>query len=261
MSRLGPLFRSTRDAGRAAFIPYLTVGFPSLEATGELLDGLAGAGADVIELGIPFSDPMADGPTIQWTSQVALEQGTRTDDVFRVLQDFRGRHQVPVVLFTYLNAPWARGVERFLAEARAAGADGLLLTDLPLGSDPALEAVLESSSVDLVRLVAPTTPPGRAREIAARSQGFVYYVSRTGVTGAAAALPPSLVDEIEGLKAAAPVPVAVGFGVSTPDQARVLGAVADGVVVGSALMDQLRQGGVDGAVSLARDLAGALAER
>lgn len=168
---------------------------------------------------------------------------------------------MPVVLFTYLNAPWARGVERFLAEARAAGADGLLLTDLPLGSDPALEAVLESSSVDLVRLVAPTTPPGRAREIAARSQGFVYYVSRTGVTGAAAALPPSLVDEIEGLKAAAPVPVAVGFGVSTPDQARVLGAVADGVVVGSALMDQLRQGGVDGAVSLARDLAGALAER
>ncbi|NNM34843.1 MAG: tryptophan synthase subunit alpha, partial [Gemmatimonadetes bacterium] len=219
---------------------------------------LAEAGADVVELGIPFSDPMADGPTIQRTSQVALDGGTSIDDVFRVLQSFRTDHETAAVLFTYLNAPWARGVQTFVEEAASAGADGLLLTDLPLGSDADLEARLESGPLDLVRLVAPTTPPDRAARIAARSQGFVYYVSRTGVTGASSELPPALVEEVGALKGAASVPIAVGFGVSTPQQGRTLASVADGVVVGSALMDALGKGGVEAAVRLAMELMEAL---
>lgn len=258
MSRVGRAFEHSSGADRSAFVPYLTVGYPSVAASADLLRGLAEAGADIIELGIPFSDPMADGPTIQHTSQVALEGGTRTDDVFRVLEEFRSDHETAVVLFTYLNAPWAKGVPTFLDEAAAAGADGILLTDLPLGSDPELEALLESSALDLVRLIAPTTPPDRAARIASRSQGFVYYVSRTGVTGASSELPPALVEEVGALRGAASVPVAVGFGVSTPDQARRLAQVADGVVVGSALMDALGRGGVEGAVGLAVELMDAL---
>ena len=254
VTRVGRAFQRSSDSVRAAFVPYLTVGYPSVAASAELLHGLAEAGADVIELGIPFSDPMADGPTIQHTSQVALDQGTTPSDVFAILEAFRAHHDTAVVLFTYLNAPWALGVSSFVDEAASAGADGLLLTDLPLGADPELEDLLESGPLDLVRLVAPTTPPERAMRIASRSQGFVYYVSRTGVTGASSELPPSLVEEVGALKTAASVPVAVGFGVSTPGQARLLAPVADGVVVGSALMDALGRGGVEAAVGLAREL-------
>ena len=155
---MGSVFEQSAGANRSVFVPYLTVGYPSVAASSELFHGLAEAGAGVIELGIPFSDPMADGPTIQHTSQVALDGGTRIDDVFRVLEDFRASHGTAVVLFTYLNAPWARGVEAFVEEAASAGADGLLLTDLPLGSDPDLEDRLESGPLDLVRLIAPHDP-------------------------------------------------------------------------------------------------------
>ncbi len=242
---LASRFAAWQAAGRRVLIPYLTAGYPEPGATLPLLERLAAAGADIIELGVPFSDPVADGPTIQRSSQRALEQGVDLGWVLARLREFRGRHDTPVVLFTYLNPVLAYGADRFLADAVAAGADGVLLTDLPVGSDPELEGAFERAPLALVRLLAPTTPPARARAIAARAQGFLYYISRMGVTGARAALPPELARELEAIRALSPVPVAVGFGISTPDQAAAVARVADGIVVGSALIDALDRGGAD----------------
>lgn len=247
-----------RAAGRPALIPYLTAGFPRREDTLPLLVGLADAGADVLELGIPFSDPLADGPTIQRASQRALDGGATPAWVMETLAAFRAQRDTPVVLFTYLNPLLAYGPERFLADAVATGADGLLLTDLPVGSDPELEATLEGSELALVRLVAPTTPRARALEIARRSQGFLYYVARAGVTGARAELPATLTAEVAALRDATPVPIAVGFGISTPEQAAAVARVADGVVVGSALIDAVEGGGPDAGTELIAGLRRAL---
>ena len=258
--RIAVRFEEVAARGRRGFIPYVTTGYPSLAHTREMVAGLAELGADVIELGIPFSDPMADGPTIQRSSQGALDNGTTVDDVFDVLSELRRTSDVPVVIFSYLNPVYSRGVETFIREAAEAGADGILATDLPLGADPALEAQLLDSSLDLVRLVAPTTTPQRIREIALSSQGFLYYVARTGVTGARDQLRSALAKEAGAVRAVSPLPVAVGFGVSTPDHARAVGAAADAAVVGSALVNRLDEGGVPAALALARDLRRALDE-
>lgn len=256
--RIRARFAALASQGRPGFVPYLTAGYPTLAHTRELLAGLADAGADVIELGVPFSDPMADGPTIQRSCQGALDAGATTDGVLEVLADLRRVSEAPVVLFSYLNPLIARGVDAFLREALDAGADGILATDLPLGADPELEAQLTESPLDLVRLIAPTTTALRACEIAHASQGFVYYVARTGVTGVRPALPEELAAATTGVREMSPCPVAVGFGVSTPEQARQVGAVADAAVVGSALVDCLDEGGVAGALALARELRKAL---
>lgn len=256
--RIGARFADLAAEKRKGFIPYVTAGYPTLDDTRALLAGLAEAGADVIELGIPFSDPMADGPTIQRSSQGALDHGTTVGDVFSVLAELRRASAVPVVIFSYLNPIHSRGVETFIREAVDAGADGILPTDLPLGADPALEAALEACPLDLVRLVAPTTHGARVREIACASQGFVYYIARTGVTGARTELRAELAREAGAVRAVSPLPVAVGFGVSTAEHARAVGAAADAAVVGSALVDRLDEGGVDGALGLARELRAAL---
>ncbi len=258
--RIAARFAALGAQGRRGFIPYVTAGYPTLYHTRALLAGLADAGADVIELGIPFSDPMADGPTIQRSSQGALDRGTTVSDVLEVLAELRDASDVPVVIFSYLNPIHSRGVENFIREAVDAGADGILPTDLPLGADPALEAALEACPLDLVRLIAPTTDPVRAAEIARASQGFVYYIARTGVTGAGAELRAELAREAGAVCAVSPVPVAVGFGVSTAEHARAVGAAADAAVVGSALVDRLDEGGVAGALELARELRAALDE-
>ena len=258
--RIGARFARLAAEGRAGFVPYVTAGYPTLEHTRALVAGLGEAGADVIELGIPFSDPMADGPTIQRSSQGALDQGTTVDDVFAVLAELRAASEVPVVIFSYLNPICSRGADAFIRQALDAGADGILPIDLPLGADPALEAALEASPLDLVRLVAPTTCPARVREITRASQGFVYYIARTGVTGARQELRGELAREAGAVRAVSPCPVAVGFGVSTPEHARAVGAAADAVVVGSALVDRLDDGGVAGALELARELRAALDE-
>lgn len=255
---LARVFAASADAGRAVLIPYLTAGFPEPSATPAILERLAAAGADVIELGVPFSDPVADGPTIQRSSQLALERGTTLAWVLDCLAEFRRRSETPVVLFTYLNPILAYGAERFLADAVQAGAAGVLLTDLPVGSDAALESAFERSPLALVRLIAPTTPADRAREIAQRAQGFLYYISRMGVTGARAELPPALAAEVRALKAVASVPVAVGFGISTAQQAAAVARVADGVVVGSALIDAIERNGVAGAEEFVRGLRAGL---
>jgi tryptophan synthase alpha chain len=245
--RIDERFADCRARGRKALIPYITAGYPTPEATPEILEMLVRAGADIIELGVPFSDPVADGPTIQRSSQRALENGVTLNWSLRALQVFRETHSTPVVLFSYLNPILAHGVVRFLEDALGSGADGVLITDLPVGSDSSLEEMFETSDLSLIRLVAPTTSRVRAREVARRAQGFLYYIARTGVTGATASLREGLVRELTELRAVTEVPIAVGFGISTPAQAAEVARVADGVVVGSALINALDLGGIPAA--------------
>lgn len=259
--RIASRFAALRAEGRRALIPYLTAGYPAPAATPELLERLVRAGADVIELGVPFSDPLADGPTIQRASQRAIENGATLRATLELLSAFRARHETPVVLFTYLNPLLAYGVDRFIGDAVDAGADGVLLTDLPVGSDASLEEAFERSPLDLIRLIAPTTPPARAREIARRAQGFIYYISRTGVTGATKALREGLAGEVAAIREAARVPVAVGFGISSPEQAAEAAAAADGIVVGSALINALDREGPEGMESFLAGLRAALDRR
>lgn len=251
---LAVTFERLAAAGHRAFIPFLTHGYPAPEDTPRLLGRLAEAGADAIELGVPFSDPLADGPTIQAASWRALEQGVSLEGTLDLVAEVSA-DLPPIVLFSYLNPILRYGVERTLERAEAGGAAGLLVTDLPVGSHPALESRLASSSLDLIPLVAPTTPPERLERIVGTASGFLYYISRLGVTGARDSLDESLGPRVEELRRLARLPVAVGFGISRPDQARAVAGVADGVVVGSALVAALDRG--EGAFA---QLAGALAE-
>jgi len=219
---------------------------------------VAAAGADFVEVGVPFSDPLADGPTIQRTTQTALEQGMT---VARVLDLVRGAAvDVPVIIMTYLNPVLAYGVQRFAKEAHEAGAAGVLLTDLPAGADPAVEKTVTNSSLALIRLVAPTTDAARLKIALAGASGFVYLISRLGVTGARTDVPPDLDAQVQRIrKASSPhLPVAVGFGIGTPAQAAAAARSADGVIVGSALMDALAKGGISDMERLTRELAAAV---
>lgn len=260
-SALEARFAEWRAAGRRALIPYLTAGYPRAEATPGLLDALVSAGADVIELGVPFSDPLADGPTIQRASQRALEGGMSVAGALHILERFRAAHPTPVVLFTYLNPVLRYGLERFVQDAEAAGADGLLLTDLPAGAAPEIEGVVLDSGLDLIRLIAPTTLPERAREIGACARGFVYYISRAGVTGARESVRAELAAEVQALRAIVTVPIAVGFGIAKPEHAALVAEVADGVVVGSALIEQIEAEGERGAAVLLSSLRRAIDAR
>lgn len=252
-------FARCRAEDRAALIPFLTCGYPSSAESLELLREMARAGADIIELGIPFSDPLADGPTIQRSSFQALEGGMTTQGTLEVLRGFRAEHDTPVVLFSYLNPILRYGVDEFARVAVEAGAQGLLLTDVPAGADPSLERRLAAHGLDLIRLIAPTTTPERVALIARAGAGFLYYVSRTGVTGARAQLRRALGLEVQEVKdRVGRIPVAVGFGISTPEQAADVAAVADGVVVGSALIDRCEQGGAEGVRDFVAALRGAM---
>ncbi|MDT8339987.1 MAG: tryptophan synthase subunit alpha [Longimicrobiales bacterium] len=257
-SRLQRAFRERAARGQAALVPYLTAGFPRRSDTAPALDALVAAGADVIELGIPFSDPLADGPTIQASSFRALSNGVTVDGVLDEVAAFRDRHDTALVLFTYLNPVVRYGVERFCARAREVGADGLLLTDLPAGADVGVEETVRASGLALIRLLAPTTPPERIPQVVRGGAGFLYYISRTGVTGASASLREELADEVARIRVGTDLPVAVGFGISTPEQAAAVARVADGVVVGSALIRALEEGGVVGAGDFLRGLRDAM---
>ena len=227
-------FKLLGSEGRTALIPYLTAGYPNRDATVPMLERFKDVGADIIELGIPFSDPLADGPTIQRSSFRALENGTTVASVLDDLRTFRDGNDIPIVLFSYLNPILAYGLEAFLSDAVTAGADGILLTDLPTGADPAVEEVISESPLALIRL------------IARGGSGFVYYISRTGVTGASVKLRESLAEELGQIRSVVSLPVAVGFGISTPEQAASVAGVADGVVVGSALIEALDKSGIEG---------------
>ena len=257
-SRILTALRSRMDRGQSALIPYICAGYPDRDQSLAMMHAAADAGADVIELGIPFSDPLADGPTIQRATFEALQQGMTVEGALGILEEFRTTHDTPVVLFTYLNPVYHFGMDRFVTAAAAVGADGLLLTDLPAGADPELEGAAARGGLDLIRLLAPTTALDRVPRVGEGGGGFIYYISRTGVTGARTELRQELAREIEALRGQISIPIAVGFGISTPEQAALVGGLADGVVVGSALLDAVDEGGVDGAGAFLRSLREAM---
>ncbi|MBA3889305.1 MAG: tryptophan synthase subunit alpha [Gemmatimonadaceae bacterium] len=247
-------FATLRTAGRKALIPYVTAGFPDPARTGDLLQGLQACGADIIEVGVPFSDPMADGPVIQASSQAALEHGVTFDRVLEMIA--AARLDIPVVLFSYLNPLVAAGDDA-LRRAADAGAHGVLVTDLPVGADPEREDWLGGGPLAFIRLVAPTTPVERMRLIARNGSGFVYLISRLGVTGTRDDLPPDLSDTVARLRGATDLPVCVGFGISRPEQARIVAGMADGVIVGSAVVRASGEG-VDTALALVAGMRAAI---
>jgi tryptophan synthase alpha chain len=247
-------FATLNKAGKRALVAYVTAGHPTVARSRELLTALEEAGVDVIEVGVPFSDPMADGPVIQASSQRALENGMTFDGVLELVEG--AALGVPVVLFSYLNPILAAGPQALTRAARS-GVHGLLLTDLPVGADPALEERFAASPLAFIRLVAPTTPARRMALIASHGSGFVYLISRLGVTGTRDELPTDLPDTIARLRSATTLPVCVGFGVSTPAQAASVARLADGVVVGSALV-QAADESVAAAARLARSLRTAI---
>ncbi len=242
-SRLAPAWAALRARARPALIPYLTAGYPTREVSEEALRA-ADEIADILEVGVPFSDPLADGPTIQRSTFAALEGGMTLAGTLELIE--RARLSRPVVVFSYLNPILRYGLERFLADAESLGVAGLLLTDLPAGSDPAVEETIERSALDLIRLIAPTTRPERLATAVSGARGFVYLVARLGVTGASERLAADLEESVGRVREATTLPVAVGFGISTPAQAAAVARVADGVVVGSALVDTLSREGVAG---------------
>jgi tryptophan synthase alpha chain len=254
-SSLDQVWAALRANGRRALIPYLTAGFPSLDASTEALRRAAEV-SDILEVGVPFSDPLADGPTIQRSTFEALRQGMTLAGTLDLIA--RAELNRPVVVFSYLNPILRYGVQRFLTDAAALGVAGLILTDLPAGSDPEVESAVQRSELDLIRLIAPTTGAVRLKAAVEGAQGFVYLVARLGVTGASSGLSATLGDSVAAVRRATPLPVAVGFGISTPDQAHAVANVADGVVVGSALVDVLGRDGVAAAARFLGSLRRAL---
>ena len=252
---LAPAWTALRSAGRKALIPYLTAGYPSPAASAAALRSAAEV-ADIVEVGVPFSDPLADGPTIQRSTFEALRQGMTLAGTLELVA--RAELSRPVVIFSYLNPILQFGVERFLRRSESLGIAGLLLTDLPAGSDPAVESAVQASGLDLIRLVAPTTGSERLAVTLKGAQGFVYLVARLGVTGARASLDAELKDSVARVRKVTTLPLAVGFGISTPAQARAVARMADGVVVGSALVEILGRDGVGAARSFLDSLRDAL---
>jgi tryptophan synthase alpha chain len=243
MSRIAERLAAVRARGEKALIPFVTAGDPDLGVTEALLPALAEAGADVIELGVPWSDPSADGPKIQRSSERALASGTTLRRVLNLVKAMRPSLDVPIVLMGYANSFLSMGERHFPEAAREAGVDGVITVDCPPEEEPAFFENLEACGVDAILLAAPTTTDERLAMLAKRTRGFLYYVSLTGVTGAREALPPRLAENVARIRKVATVPVCVGFGISTPEQAAAVAEHADGVVVGSALLKIVEQGG------------------
>ena len=239
MNRIDALFTRLRSEGRRALMPFLTAGDPSVEHTADIIALLAEAGADIVELGIPYSDPLADGPSIQASSQRALDRLVTPPKVLDMVREARGRTDVPLVLMTSYNLVLRYGLTRFAADAREAGADGAILTDLPPEEATPWKEAADARSLATIFLVAPTSTLARIRLVAEHTTGFVYCVSRTGVTGARAEMAAELRQFLSQVRAATDKPLCVGFGISTPEHVREVIGMADGAVIGSALVDFL----------------------
>jgi tryptophan synthase alpha chain len=237
MTRIDATFAALRQNKQTALIPFITAGDPDLATTADLIRTLAENGADLIELGMPFSDPMADGPTIQSASERALAAGVTLEKVLQLVSDVRRDCQIPLVLMGYYNPVFRYGAERFANAAAAAGVDGLLLVDLPPEEAAEISPLLKSVGIALITLLAPTTPPERMRRLAQAAEGYLYYVSMTGVTGAQKINPQDIRRAVEELQGMTEVPVGVGFVITSIAEARAVGEFADGVVVGSALVN------------------------
>jgi tryptophan synthase alpha chain len=263
MSNISATLNAIRDAGRKALVTFVTAGDPDLETSEKVVHALVESGVDLIELGFPFSDPMADGPTIQLASERALAAGTTLRGVLDMVARVRKHSNVPIVLMGYFNPVYVYGVESFARDAAAAGVDGLLLVDLPPEEAGELHPLLKGAGIDLITLLAPTTGAERGARLAAAGEGFLYYVSMTGVTGSQQVDAAAIADAVSVLRSVSPVPVAVGFGVATPDDARAVARIADAVVVGSALVKVIAEHGastrlLDEVKSFARALRAAV---
>ena len=253
-TRISKRFAELRDAGELGIVAYIAAGDPTLDATLRHVLGLAEAGADVIELGVPFSDPLADGPTIQRASERALKSGTTLHGVLDLVRRIRQSSQVPLVLFSYFNPILQFGLEKFAAAAAESGADGVLVTDLTPEESEDYRRILKARGLDTIFLAAPTSTDERLQKIAACSSGFLYLISRTGVTGAKDALPDDLPALLRRAHRFTQLPIAVGFGISLPGHVSVLGGLADAAVVGSALVAEIEKAtSVDAACAALRD--------
>lgn len=241
MSRISETFARPATQGRGALVPFITAGDPDIETTRELLFALARAGSDLIEVGVPFSDPIADGPVIQRASERALRQRISVAEILNVVADTRKQMDVPVVIFSYLNPLLQFGISRFAEEAARAGVDGVLLTDLALEESDEFSKALRANSLDLILLVAPTSTDERLRTIAERASGFIYAVSRTGVTGATTELSNEAEKLVRRVRAVTDLPIAVGFGISNPEQVSEVWRYADAAVVGSAIVAEIER--------------------
>ncbi len=241
MTRISETFRRLMKRGAKAFIPYVMAGDPSLDKTAEVVHILEECGADIIELGVPFSDPLADGPTIQRASERALSNHVTLRKVISLVRDLRQSTQVPLVLMTYFNPVFKYGIEDFIGNARVAGVDGVIIPDLPPDEAEDFIRLSRKASLDTIFLLAPTSTEERIRKVTKASGGFIYYVSMTGITGANLSLDGSMETLISSIREFTDKPIAVGFGVSTPDEASAVSRVADGVIVGSAIVKRLHE--------------------
>ncbi len=238
-NRIDQRFATLRQAGKAAFVAYIAAGDPDMNRCLEIMLALEKAGVDVIELGVPFSDPMADGIVNQMAAHRALEAGATTAKVLDLVRRFRETSEIPVVLFTYLNPIYSYGFAKFHEDAAAVGTDGILLLDLPPDEVSHHAEFIESGPMRRIRLIAPTTPTDRLPTLAAASEGFIYYVSREGVTGTQTSLAADIRENVAEIKRHTEVPVVVGFGISTPAQSAEVARASDGVVVGSAIVSEI----------------------
>ncbi|WP_085676591.1 MULTISPECIES: tryptophan synthase subunit alpha [unclassified Pseudomonas] len=262
MSRLEQRFAELKTEGRSALVTFVTAGDPGYDASLQILKGLPAAGADVIELGMPFTDPMADGVAIQLATLRALEAGQTLAKTLQMVREFRvDNHSTPIVLMGYYNPIHRFGVDKFVTEAKQAGVDGLIIVDLPPEHDAELATPAQAAGIDFIRLTTPTTDDARLPRVLERSSGFVYYVSVAGVTGAGSATTEHVTEAIARLRRHTDLPISVGFGIRTPEQAANIARLADGVVVGSALVDKIAQAKTgEQAVSDVLSLCSALAE-
>lgn len=241
MSNIAATLNALKERGEKALITFITAGDPDLATSEQVVHALIESGVDLIELGLPFSDPMADGPTIQLASERALESGTTLRGVLDMVTEVRQHSNVPIVLMGYYNPVFCYGPERFARDAAIAGVDGLLLVDLPPEETEELHPFLKDAGIDLITLLAPTTGEERSARLAAAGEGFLYYVSMTGVTGSKQVDAGAIAAAVNDLREQSPVPVAVGFGVSTPEDAKAVAGIADAVVVGSALVELIAE--------------------
>ncbi len=241
MTRIADTFTQLRARGEVGLIPFITAGDPDIETTFALVHEMVRQGADIIELGVPFSDPMADGPTLQRAAERALQHGTSLAHVFELVRRVRQSLTVPILLFGYYNPIWRYGRERFAADARQAGVDGVLCVDLPPEEAEELKRETDRHDLDMIFLLAPTSSLDRAQRVLTRARGFVYYVAVTGVTGVRAALPADLSAMVRRIRAISPVPVGVGFGISSAEHVVQVAGVADAAIVGSAISQVIEQ--------------------
>ena len=243
MTRIDATFERLAKANKKAFVAYIMAGDPSYDASADLMAGLPAAGVDIIELGLPFTDPMADGPTIQFAGQRALDAGMTLTKTLDMAREFRAKDShTPVVLMGYFNPIYSHGVDKFLFDAKESGIDGLIIVDLPPEEDHELCIPAQVSGLNFIRLATPTTDDTRLPTVLANTSGFVYYVSITGITGSAEAQTTDVAPEVARIKSKTELPVVVGFGIKTPEASHAIAKIADGAVVGSAIITELNSG-------------------